>query len=97
MAVSQVTDVVVQLDKPRRFVFDLNAFIELEDVYGSKDEAVKALKTGKLKHVRAWFWAGLVHEDRSLTVEDVGRLFSNTDPDTIVQMADEILKAATSE
>lgn len=97
MAGSQVTDVKIQLDKPRRFVFDLNAYIELEELYGSKEEAVKALKTGKLKAIRNWFWAGLVHEDRSLTVEDVGRIFSETDPDTLVTMADEILKSATAE
>lgn len=97
MSTANVTEVTVHLDKERRFVFDLNALIELEEIYGSKEDAIKALKGGGLKHIRAWMWAGLVHEDSSLTVEEVGRIFSKADPDTVVQIADEILRAASTE
>ncbi|WP_413373292.1 hypothetical protein [Paenibacillus taichungensis] len=91
----RVVTVPINLDKPRNIVFDLNAFIELEEIYGTKQEAVKALQTGGLKHVRAWLWAGLVHEDRSLTVERVGSIFSYTEPEVIVDISDKILRAAT--
>ncbi|WP_339273618.1 hypothetical protein MKY59_20995 [Paenibacillus sp. FSL W8-0426] len=95
MANVRVVKIPVELDKPRNIVFDLNAFIELEEIYGSKKEALEALQTGGLKHIRAWLWAGLVHEDRSLTVEQVGRIFSDTDPEDIIEISDKILRSAT--
>lgn len=95
MANVRVVSIPVQLDKPRQIVFDLNAFIELEELYGNKQEAVKALQTGKLKDIRAWLWAGLVWEDKSLTVEQVGSIFSYSEPEFIVELSDKILRAAT--
>lgn len=97
MTKSPVTEVTFDLDKTRTFVFDLNALIELEDLYESKEKAVTALRSGRLRDIRNWFWAGWLHEDKTLTVEEVGRIFSRTEPDTIVKLADEILKAATAE
>lgn len=91
----RVVNVPITLDKPRNIVFDLNAFIELEEIYGSQQEAVKAIQTKGLKHIRAWLWAGLVHEDKTLTQEQVGSLFSYSDPEVILEISDKILRAAT--
>lgn len=64
----------VQMDKERVLKFDLNAFAELEDVVGSIPELFRKLETGSLKAIRAFLWAGLLHEDKSLTIEHVGSL-----------------------
>lgn len=97
MQIAKATEVLLTLDKPRRFLYDLNALVELEEIYGSQEKAFEGVRTGKLKHILNVFWACLVHEDNSLTVKDVGRIFSRTDPDIIVELSDIILKAATSE
>jgi hypothetical protein len=70
----RIKSVSINLDKERNLLFDLNAFAELEDVYGEIDEALNAIGRGSIKAVRAVLFAGLVHEDESLTVKSVGKL-----------------------
>ena len=64
----------IQLDKERHLKFDLNAFAELEDIYGDINTAFEAMQKGSIKAIRAMLWAGLVHEDKSLTIEQVGEM-----------------------
>lgn len=70
----RIKPVTISLDKERTLVFDLNAFAELEDVYGEIDEALNAIGRGSIKAVRAVLFSGLVHEDETLTVKSVGKL-----------------------
>ena len=58
----------------REIKFTLNAMAEMEDRYGSVDEAFKALDAGSMKAVRFILWAGFIHEDESLTEKQVGNL-----------------------
>ena len=37
----RVKEVELNLDKPRKLVYDMNAFISLEDIYGTIEEALK--------------------------------------------------------
>jgi hypothetical protein len=60
-------------EKNRNIKFDLNAFIELEDKYGSIDSALKELDNGNIKAIRTILWAGLIHEDESLTEKQIGK------------------------
>lgn len=39
----------IQLDRERNLKFDLNAFIELEEKYGSIDDVFKSLEGGRIK------------------------------------------------
>lgn len=71
--------VKIMLDKERTLLFDLNAFVCLEEEYGSADEALDAFAKGSIKAIRALLWAGLIHEDESLTPKDVGKLFTLAD------------------
>ncbi len=64
--------VEILLDKPRTLFFTLNSFIELEDMYGSFAATMKLMEEGSMKAIRAILWAGLIHEDPSLTPESVG-------------------------
>jgi hypothetical protein len=49
--------------KERHLKFDLNAYAELEERFGSMDGAMKALSTGSMKSLRTILWAGLIHEE----------------------------------
>lgn len=55
--------VPIMLDKQRHLYFDLNAFAELEEEYGSVESAMKAMETGSIKAIRLLVWAGLIHEE----------------------------------
>lgn len=58
----------------RTLRFTLNAMAELEDRYGSVDEAFNQLDKNSIKAVRCVLWAGLIHEDPELTEQQVGNL-----------------------
>ncbi|CAI6023585.1 hypothetical protein PAECIP112173_00348 [Paenibacillus sp. JJ-100] len=92
---NQVTSVTYTLDRPRNFIFDLNAMVELEGVYGSYQEALDVLKGGKIKDVITWLWAGFVHEEQTLTIQEMGRILSATDPDIVAKLGDELLNVAS--
>ncbi len=76
MALQDIREIAVPitLDKPRTLRFDLNAFAELEEKFGSMDAAFQAMKKGSLKAARALLWAGLLHEDETLTEKGVGAM-----------------------
>lgn len=59
--------------KTRNVKFDLNAFIELEDKHGSIDLALEELDKGNIKAIRTILWAGLLHEDDTLTEKQIGK------------------------
>jgi len=58
----------------RHLRYDFNALVALEEVLGSPMSEVGNLVSGsvRLKDLRAIIWAGLLHEDRDITEEDVG-------------------------
>lgn len=76
----KIKPVPVDLDRPRTLVYDLNAYAELEEVYGSVNAAIESLQTGSIKAIRALLWAGLIHEEMddkgefTLTQAQVGKL-----------------------
>lgn len=86
--------VKITLDKERTLLFDLNAFACLEEEYGSIDEALDALAKGKVKALRAIVWAGLQHEDDSLTVKDVGKFLTLADLQRVAEAVNEALTQA---
>lgn len=58
----------------REIRFTLNAMAELEDRYGTVDKAFEELDKNSIKALRCVLWAGLIHEDPSLTEQQVGNL-----------------------
>lgn len=64
----------MQLDKERHLKFDLNAFAELEELYGDINTAFEEMQKGSIKAIRAMLWCGLIHEDKTLTLEQVGEM-----------------------
>ena len=85
--------VTIDLDKKRTIIYDLNAFAELEEQFGTIEEAMKVLESGKLKGIISILWAGLVHEDETLTPKKVGSLIGLNDMQAV---ADALTKAIAS-
>ena len=72
---SNVSDIRQKLDdfyigdfggKPRYIKFDLNAFAEMEDRFGTMEEAQKRLEGGSMKDVRTVMWLGLIWDETEL-------------------------------
>lgn len=75
--------VMVQLDKERHLRFDLNAMAMVEDrlKLGNFAELTKGqVGAGQL---RVLLWAALLHEDKNLTVEQVGAWVDGANWDTM--------------
>jgi len=60
----------------RELRFDMNAFAELEDLYGSIQAGFEALASGKFKPIRTMLWLALLHENPNLTEREVGSWIS---------------------
>lgn len=52
--------------RERRLQFDMNAYAELENLYGSIDKAMEQLQKGSIKDIRTILWVGLIHEEAVL-------------------------------
>lgn len=52
--------------KPRYIRYDLNSFAEMEERYGSMDEAQKRLEGGSMKDVRTILWLGVIWNEVEL-------------------------------
>jgi hypothetical protein len=84
--------VPIELDKPRSLKYDLNAFSELEEKFGSMDTAFQAMQKGSMKAARTLLWAGLLHEDETLTEKRVGGMVTLSNMSEIM---DKITNALT--
>lgn len=93
----RVKKVPVQLDKERHLVYDMNAFCELEERFGTLQQAMEELQKGSLKAIRTALWAGLVHEDESLTEKQVGAMIGVVDLQDVAKKMAEAIQAALPE
>lgn len=73
-AKAKTTKITLSDGVERELRFTLNAMAEMEDRYGSVDNAFKALENNSIKAVRFVLWAGLMHADETLTEKQVGNL-----------------------
>lgn len=77
----------ITLDKERTLFYDLNALVALEE----QGVDIAAISEGvKMSQVRGILWAGLIHEDKGLTLEDVGTMVTF---DNINEVSEAIGKA----
>ncbi len=87
----------VILDKERSILFDMNAFAEVEEAYGDIDIAMQKIEAGSIKALRLLLWAGLIHEDESLTVKQVGSMLTPKIVEEISPMIEEAIIEAMPE
>lgn len=69
--------VKIVLDKERNLYFSLNSLEIIEDLTGKTID--KVTENLNMKSLKAIVYAGLIHEDKSLTVEDVGEMIGFND------------------
>lgn len=76
-------EVEIELDKKRTLRFDLNAYSELDLEYEDKNRTYHQIEKDVLRArpyaIKAFLWAGLLHEEPELTLQDVGRMVSDKD------------------
>lgn len=65
--------ITIELDKPRTLRYGINALAKIEDITGKSLMALDLNNVG-IKEMLAIVYAGLYHEDKSLTPEIVGDL-----------------------
>ena len=98
MANRQRGYVEIELDKPRKLRFTLNALSEIEDKLGvSFTEIGEVLKKPKMKDLLVVLWAGLIHEDEDLTIKEVGNMIDISDLEMVSEKLGEAFAAATGE
>lgn len=82
----------VNLDKERHLKFNLNTFIIVEELTGKKLADLQGDNGGfDFKYLRALLYAGLKHEDKELTLEDVGELIDMDNMETVTSKLEEAM------
>lgn len=81
----------IDLDKDRTLCFDMNAFADLEEKYGSIDEALKLLQEGKISTLRTILWTGLLADDETLTERQVGTFVGLTNIEFVMSKINECI------
>ena len=88
--------VPIVLDKERHFRLTMNSLIKFQEVTGK--DLVTGSDTTKLNlnlaDLRALMWACLIHEDKGLTLEQVGDMIDLQDIDRVSQALAEALQAS---
>lgn len=87
----------INLDKERHLKFDLNAFAELEEIYGDFETAMNEMSKGSIKAVRSILWAGLVHEDENLTIKQVGSMIDMSNIKEVMAVISKAISEAMPE
>ena len=82
-----VPEIEVDLDRPRKLIYDLNAQCNFQKETGKSIFEV-VLPASPLE-VRALLWAGLLRDDPSLTIEQVGAMV----PAATVQLSQSMFEA----
>ena len=84
-------EVPIRLDRVRTLKYTFNAFAEFEELTGSSIQTVfqetANIGFGSLRNL---LWAGLTHEDSSLTVNNVGDLIEFAEGNNLTQKIESI-------
>jgi len=84
--------VTYQLDKPRTLRYGMNALAKIEDITGKSLMSLDLNSVG-VKDLLAIIYAGLYHEDKTLTIETVGDLIDEYS--NLQEVADKVGEALT--
>ena len=90
-------DHILELDKSRTLRFGFKAMRTIRTKFG--DRSLDQLMNIKVDEIPVLAWAGLTHEDRALTVEQVEELLDDAIPKTytILKVTELILEALASQ
>lgn len=97
---AQGKSVLLVLDKERHLRYDFNALADLDQALGLMDGGSLAslpqdVSKMRLTYMRAFIWAGLLHEDPRLTQRGAGELVQQflDAGHSIAELADKLLEA----
>lgn len=94
-------EILITLDKPRHLRFDINAMVTFEELTGLnllKESALRQIeKNMSVAQFRSFLFACLVHEDKTLTLEQVGRLINTENMQEILDKIAQAQQAAAPE
>jgi len=82
----------IDLDKPRNLLYNLNAMVAYERATGKNFLAI-GKEDISATLVMVVLWAGLIHEDKTLTVEQVGAMI---DADNMLTIQQKIVEASSA-
>lgn len=86
--------VLIELDKPRNIRLNTNALVKVEEVTGRPISSFLPGTVG-MRDIRAFLWAGLLHEDRELTLYETGQLMDRApDYDYVEDKVTEAIRIA---
>lgn len=85
--------ITINLDKPRTLRYGMNALAKIEDLTGKSILALDLNKVG-IKDLLAIIYAGLYHEDKTLTIDKVGDLIDEYS--NLTEIAEKIGEALTA-
>ena len=85
--------VQIELDRQRTVLYDLNAYCLMEENAGGKFLSGIDWNQIGARDLRLLLWAGLVHEDPSLTAADVGKMI---DMARVPEIMDRVQQALTN-
>lgn len=77
--------VQIELDKKRNLRYTLGSFAYLEETYGSIDEAFAKMEKGSMNAIIDIIYAGLIHEDTTLTKHQVSHMIDISNMNDIVE------------
>jgi len=86
--------IIIELDRPRRIIFNLNALAELEEVYDTFQGAVEKIQKGSFSAIRALLYAGLKEDDPEITLDTAGSLVDLGNLEGIVSRLTKALESA---
>lgn len=85
--------VSIELDKVRHLKFNLNALILAEKTTGKKMAELGNTEGGfDMEFLRAMMYAGLKHEDKKLTLEDVGDMIDFNNLEEVTNKLNEAMQ-----
>ncbi|HYH05383.1 MAG TPA: hypothetical protein VEC37_19995 [Bacillota bacterium] len=88
-----VLSVPIMLDKERKLKFGYGAMIAIEDLTGDGflDVIQELQEKPRIKTVRNILWAGLIHEDKTLTPDQVTEILDNCELDNLLGKLNEAI------
>jgi len=86
--------ITIELDRPRTLRYGMNALAKIEDITKKSIISIDLNNIG-IRDLLAIIYAGLYHEDKSLTVEKVGDLVDEySDMNTVAEKVGEAFTLA---
>ncbi|HBY19978.1 MAG: hypothetical protein A2Y24_06885 [Clostridiales bacterium GWE2_32_10] len=78
------TGIKINLDKERKLIYDLNAFCDLEEKYGTVENAMQEIQKGSMLGIRYFLFLGLKNEDEQITEREVGKLITTENMKNVI-------------